>query len=62
MPEKYFLYQKLHLIHNWLIITAGMLPEMLPEINKTNIFIVKSEKFYDFDLFECGMSDLTKIV
>ena len=50
-----------------MIITVGMLPErlpeMLPEIIKTNIFIGKKwNKFYDFDLFECGMADLTKMV
>ena len=51
--------------NNWLINTVGMLseklPEMLPEIIKTNIFIIKVKK-YDFDLFECGMADLTKII
>ena len=39
------------------------IPEILPEIIKTNIFIcIKVKKFCDFDLFECDVTYWTKIV
>ena len=61
IARKIIFYQNLLLIIDWESLPEN-LPEILPWIITTNIFIVsKCKKFCNFDLFECDMTYLTRI-